>query len=78
LVSLVHTRRSSELVFLIVLIADLWKSLSWVDRLLAPCVLIAMIIGVILGNFAEEGVNRAFNGSAQWNGVSIRDPVVVE
>ncbi|KAF8915157.1 sodium bile acid symporter family-domain-containing protein [Mucidula mucida] len=55
--------------------SHLWQSLSWIDRLLAPCVLVAMILGVVIGNYAADGVNRAFKESAQWDGVSI--PILV-
>lgn len=55
--------------------ADLWLSLSWIDRLLAPAVLLAMILGVLIGVYAEDGVRRAFKESAQWDGVSI--PILV-
>ncbi|GAA5905730.1 hypothetical protein JCM6882_000445 [Rhodosporidiobolus microsporus] len=55
---------------------ELFKSLSWGDRLLAPLVLAAMILGVGLGNaISEEKLRRVFDagagGSASWEGVSI-------
>ncbi|KZV93860.1 arsenical-resistance protein, partial [Exidia glandulosa HHB12029] len=55
--------------------ADLWRSLSWIDRLLAPAVLVAMVLGVVIGVYAEEGVRHAFKETAQWDGVSI--PILV-
>ncbi|BGP40583.1 arsenicals resistance [Rhodotorula kratochvilovae] len=55
---------------------QLFRSLSWGDRLLAPLVLAAMILGVGLGNaIPQERLNRVFDagtpGSASWEGVSI-------
>ncbi|KIY53456.1 arsenical-resistance protein, partial [Fistulina hepatica ATCC 64428] len=53
----------------------LWRSLSWTDRLLAPFVLIAMIVGIVIGVYAEDGFKRTFQNRASWNGVSI--PILV-
>lgn len=53
--------------------AALFKGLSILDRMLALFVLLAMIIGVLIGNYAD-GVEEAFSG-ARWEGVSI--PIVV-
>ncbi|ORY26594.1 sodium bile acid symporter family-domain-containing protein [Naematelia encephala] len=49
------------------------KSLSILDRFLAPLVLLAMILGVIIGVYAK-GVQSAFNG-AKFAGTSV--PLVV-
>lgn len=46
------------------------KGLSWLDRLLAVFVLLAMIIGVLIGYYVD-GVAEAFSG-ATFEGVSIR------
>ncbi|KAF7426030.1 hypothetical protein PC9H_008395 [Pleurotus ostreatus] len=54
--------------------SKLFKSLSFLDRWLALFILVAMILGVIIGVYAENGVHVAFGG-AQWNGVSI--PVMI-
>ncbi|EKD05004.1 hypothetical protein A1Q2_00703 [Trichosporon asahii var. asahii CBS 8904] len=51
----------------------LLAGLSWLDRLLAPFVLLAMIIGVVIGKFAKN-VEVVLQG-ASLNGVSI--PIVV-
>ncbi|KDN35157.1 hypothetical protein RSAG8_11802, partial [Rhizoctonia solani AG-8 WAC10335] len=48
----------------------LFKSLSFLDRYLAIFILLAMIAGVLIGVYKEEGVQRAFNG-ASWQGTSI-------
>jgi ACR3 family arsenite transporter len=53
--------------------ADILRGLSFLDRFLAFFVLGAMIIGVIIGEFAD-GVQEAFSG-ASFRGVSI--PIVV-
>ncbi|SCV68586.1 BQ2448_707 [Microbotryum intermedium] len=56
---------------------DLFRSLSWGDRLLAPAVLTAMILGVGLGNaFPEAKLARVFDAgstgsTASWQGVFI-------
>ncbi|PBK75948.1 arsenical-resistance protein ACR3 [Armillaria solidipes] len=55
--------------------SHLWKSLSWIDRLLAPLVLLAIILGVIIGVYAEEGVEHTFKQGATWDGVSI--PILI-
>jgi ACR3 family arsenite efflux pump ArsB len=47
------------------------SSLSLLDRFLAPIILIAMILGVIIGVYAD-GVEEAFNG-ARFAGVSVRE-----
>ena len=46
------------------------RSLSILDRLLAPLVLLAMILGVIIGVYAPN-VQNAFNG-AKLAGTSVR------
>jgi ACR3 family arsenite transporter len=56
-------------------IVDLFKSLSWMDRTLALQVLVAMVVGVVIGVYAEQGVKKTFQGSATWDGVSI--PILV-
>ncbi|GAA5843506.1 hypothetical protein JCM9279_000771 [Rhodotorula babjevae] len=54
---------------------ELFRSLSWGDRLLAPLVLAAMILGVGLGNAIPQdrldSVFSAEGGSASWEGVSV-------
>ncbi|KAL4262288.1 arsenical resistance-3 (ACR3) family protein [Pleurotus pulmonarius] len=54
--------------------SKLFRSLSFFDRWLALFILVAMILGVVIGVYAENGVHSAFGG-AQWNGVSI--PVMI-
>ncbi|KAG8934935.1 hypothetical protein FRC02_008917 [Tulasnella sp. 418] len=54
--------------------SGVYKSLAFLDRWLALLVLIAMILGVVIGVYAENGVRKAFHG-AEWEGVSI--PVLV-
>lgn len=51
--------------------AALLKGLGWLDRFLAPLVLLAMILGVIIGKFADnvEGVLKG----ATLEGVSVRE-----
>jgi ACR3 family arsenite transporter len=49
---------------------ELLTSLSILDRFLAILVLLAMIIGVIIGVYAP-GVQKAFNG-AKFAGTSVR------
>jgi len=56
---------------------ELFRSLSWGDRLLAPLVLAAMILGVGLGNAVpQDRLDDIFDastpGSASWEGVSVR------
>ena len=46
------------------------KGLSWLDRFLAPLVLLAMILGVVIGKFAPN-VDSVLNG-AKFEGVSAR------
>lgn len=53
----------------------LFKSLSFIDRYLAIMVLLAMVVGVLLGVYAEDGVRKAFHESATWDKVSI--PILV-
>lgn len=52
---------------------SLLKGLSWLDRLLAPLVLLAMILGVVIGKFAPN-VDKVLD-SAKFEGVSA--PLVV-
>lgn len=47
-----------------------WKQLSVLDRLLSPLILLAMILGVILSEFAPR-VREALN-TTHFNGVSVR------
>ncbi|QRV78183.1 arsenite resistance protein ArsB [Ceratobasidium sp. AG-Ba] len=48
----------------------LFKSLSFLDQYLAIFILLAMISGVLIGVYKEDGVQRAFAG-ASWQGTSI-------
>ncbi|TIB28060.1 hypothetical protein E3P84_04160 [Wallemia ichthyophaga] len=52
-----------------------FKSLSILDKLLGLFVLIAMILGVIIGVYAEDGVREHLVESAQWKRVSV--PILV-
>ncbi|KAG9026723.1 hypothetical protein FRB95_008529 [Tulasnella sp. JGI-2019a] len=52
----------------------LFRSLSFLDRYLAVFILLAMICGVLIGVYDNEGIHKAFNG-AQWQGVSI--PILI-
>ena len=47
-----------------------FKELSILDRLLTPSVFIAMVVGVLIGEFAPN-VRTTLN-TAKFNGVSIR------
>ena len=51
--------------------AALFKQLSIADRLLTPAILLAMIIGVVIGEYAHH-VQKAFN-TARFDTVSIRE-----
>ncbi|KZT56824.1 arsenical-resistance protein [Calocera cornea HHB12733] len=53
---------------------SLFKSLGFLDRYLAVFILLAMVMGVLLGVYREDDIHRAFGG-AQWKGVSI--PILV-
>ncbi|TIB77627.1 arsenical-resistance protein [Wallemia mellicola] len=55
--------------------SDPFKSLSIFDKLLGPLVLIAMILGVVIGVYAKDGVKTHLIESAQWEGVSV--PILV-
>lgn len=48
------------------------KGLSWLDRFLAPLVLLAMILGVIIGKFAAHV--QSVLGKAKFEGVSVSKP----
>lgn len=48
----------------------LFKKLGLLDRLLTPAILLAMIVGVIIGEFAPN-VQSAFN-TIQLDSVSVR------
>jgi hypothetical protein len=50
---------------------DLFKKLSILDRILTPVILIAMVVGVIIGEFAPN-VQRAFD-TARFDSVSARE-----
>jgi hypothetical protein len=50
---------------------DLFKKLSVLDRVLTPVILIAMVVGVIIGEFAPN-VQHAFD-TARIDGVSARE-----
>ncbi|KAG9093273.1 hypothetical protein FRC06_011586, partial [Ceratobasidium sp. 370] len=52
----------------------LFRSLSFLDRYLAVFILLAMITGVLIGVYKEDGVQRAFAG-ASWQGTSI--PILI-
>ncbi|KAJ7848592.1 sodium bile acid symporter family-domain-containing protein [Mycena olivaceomarginata] len=52
---------------------DLFKRLSILDRLLTPAILVAMIVGVIIGEYVPT-VQEAFD-TARFDGVSI--PIVI-
>ncbi|CAE6396166.1 unnamed protein product [Rhizoctonia solani] len=54
--------------------AELFKSLSFLDRYLAIFILLAMIAGVLIGVYKKEAVQRAFN-VASWQGTSI--PILI-
>jgi len=54
-------------------IPDLAKKLGITDRLLTPLILLFMILGVIIGEFAPDQVQKAFD-TAQLEGVSVRMP----
>ena len=47
-----------------------FMELSWTDRLLTPAILVSMIVGVVIGEFAP-GVQQAFD-VVQFRGVSTR------
>jgi len=49
----------------------IFKELGILDRLLTPAILIAMIVGVVIGEFVPN-VQNAFN-TATFNGVSARE-----
>ncbi|KEP45051.1 arsenite resistance protein ArsB, partial [Rhizoctonia solani 123E] len=51
-------------------VAELFKSLPFLDRYLAVFILLAMIAGVLIGVYKEEAVQHVFN-VASWQGTSI-------
>lgn len=51
----------------------IFKKLGILDRLLTPAILLAMIIGVVIGEFVPR-VQQAFN-TARFEGVSVREPI---
>ncbi|KAJ7727727.1 sodium bile acid symporter family-domain-containing protein [Mycena metata] len=53
--------------------SDVFKRLSILDRLLTPAILVAMIVGVLIGEYVPS-VQDAFN-TARFDGVSI--PIVI-
>jgi hypothetical protein len=50
---------------------DLFKKLSIIDRIITPLIFIAMVVGIIIGEFAPN-VQRAFD-TARINNVSARE-----
>lgn len=52
-------------------IAGVFKELSLLDRLLTPIILLAMVVGVLIGVFVP-GVQKAFD-TVSLNGVSVRE-----
>ncbi|CAE6412589.1 unnamed protein product [Rhizoctonia solani] len=46
--------------------AELFKSLSFLDRYLAIFILLAMIAGVLIGVYKKEAVQRAFNVASHY------------
>lgn len=52
-------------------VAALFLSLGWLDRLLAPLIIIFMIVGCAVGATTGDAVPRAFN-AVQLKGVSLR------
>jgi len=52
-------------------VAEIFKKLSILDRILTPVILIAMIVGVIIGEFVPN-VQRAFD-TARFDSVSARE-----
>ena len=50
---------------------DIFKQLGFVDRVFPLLVLISMIVGVVIGVFAEDGVTKHLKESAKWENVSI-------
>ncbi|KAG8907784.1 hypothetical protein FRB99_002283 [Tulasnella sp. 403] len=55
-------------------VTKLFKTLPFLDRWLPVLIVLAMVTGLLIGVYAEQGVHKAFDG-AQWKGVSI--PVLV-
>ncbi|KAG0141800.1 hypothetical protein CROQUDRAFT_82837 [Cronartium quercuum f. sp. fusiforme G11] len=56
-------------------VLELWKSLGFLDRFFALFVLLAMVLGLLIGNIAEDQVHQHLNGGAKWGNVSI--PILV-
>lgn len=52
----------------------LFLGLGWLDRLLAPLVLIFMIVGTAVGATTGDAVPRAFD-QVQFKGVSFRKSI---
>ncbi len=52
--------------------ADVWRGLSWTDRLLSLFIIVAMILGVVIGEFADV---RPLQEGGNLRGVSA--PLVV-
>ncbi|KAG6835560.1 hypothetical protein H0H93_016995 [Arthromyces matolae] len=50
---------------------EIFKKLSLLDKLLSPLIIIAMIVGVVIGEFVP-GVQAAFD-TVRFNSVSVRE-----
>jgi len=51
--------------------ADIFKKLSILDRLLTPAILVCMVLGVVIGEFAPH-VQKSFD-TARFDSVSVRE-----
>lgn len=52
-------------------LSAVFKELSILDRLLTPLIILAMIVGVLIGEFRPNEIQTAFD-TAQFDGVSAR------
>ena len=61
-------------VFLFAFCIGLFLGLGWLDRLLAPLVLVFMIVGTAVGATTGDAIPKAFD-QVQFKGVSFRKPM---